>query len=578
MMQTNLLQWCVTVALLLGCAATSQALQPPTAEQVEQYKKDGTWEERRQAALAIGNHKMAPGLAAKTKYKLSRLAYEAAGKTAQEIEQILPAPPPAWRNMPTTGNVKMFVLLIEFNDYLHISTDTQAVVDSRIFGAEDTGSTLYPYESLSAYYNRSSYGLLNLQGATLGWYKAGNRSSVAQTYVGREALIKSAINYFEGLGHDFSQYDNNGDGVIDYFAVIWTGPHGAWASFWWGYQTEFSDSSYTVDGKKLGGYSWQWEADYYPNGSFEPLTLIHETGHGLGLPDYYDYDDSVGPKGGVGGLDMMDATWGDHNAFSKFVLDWLTPTVIKAGAYPGQVLAPSSDATAPQTLLVMPNAASTPFQEFFMVQHRKPERNDVQIPTDGLLIWHVDARLDGGGNDYLYDNSYTAHKLLRLMEADGLEEIEQNKEADAGDFYVPGSTFTDATSPNSKAYNSLATGIEVTNIAAAGNDITCDVALPLPLLQVFKGGTGSGTVTSSPAGIDCGGTCSASFDSGASVTLTAAADSGSLFTGWSGACSGASDTCVVTMDAVKKSAQANFWLENTPPVPWLPAVKMLLKK
>src|SRR5207244_6665487 len=62
-------------------------------------------------------------------------------------------------------------------------------------------------------------------------------------------------------------------------------------------------------------------------------------------------------------------------------------------------------------------------------------------------------------------------------------------------------------------------------------------------------GTGSGTVTSSPAGLDCGATCAASFTSGTTVTLTAAPAAGSTFGGWSGAgCSGAG-TCTVTISA-----------------------------
>jgi hypothetical protein len=54
-----------------------------------------------------------------------------------------------------------------------------------------------------------------------------------------------------------------------------------------------------------------------------------------------------------------------------------------------------------------------------------------------------------------------------------------------------------------------------------------------------------GSVTSTPAGINCGLLCvtaSASFPTGTVVTLTATADTGSTFTGWSGACSGSS-TC-----------------------------------
>jgi hypothetical protein len=66
-------------------------------------------------------------------------------------------------------------------------------------------------------------------------------------------------------------------------------------------------------------------------------------------------------------------------------------------------------------------------------------------------------------------------------------------------------------------------------------------------LTVTKAGSGSGTVTSSPAGIDCGATCSASFLSGAAVTLTATPDAGATFTGWGGDCTG-TGPCVVTMD------------------------------
>ena len=73
----------------------------------------------------------------------------------------------------------------------------------------------------------------------------------------------------------------------------------------------------------------------------------------------------------------------------------------------------------------------------------------------------------------------------------------------------------------------------------AGAQCHGDVYLQPFTLTVVKAGTGSGTVTSSPAGITCGSTCSALFASGTSVTLTATADSGSTFAGWSGeGCSG----------------------------------------
>ena len=68
------------------------------------------------------------------------------------------------------------------------------------------------------------------------------------------------------------------------------------------------------------------------------------------------------------------------------------------------------------------------------------------------------------------------------------------------------------------------------------------------LLTVTKGGTGTGSVTSNPSGINCGSVCGASFASGTVVTLTATPDPGSTFTGWRGACSG-KGSCTVTMNA-----------------------------
>ncbi len=70
-------------------------------------------------------------------------------------------------------------------------------------------------------------------------------------------------------------------------------------------------------------------------------------------------------------------------------------------------------------------------------------------------------------------------------------------------------------------------------------------------LTVNKNGSGSGTVTSNPAGIECGTTCSKDFLSGLDVLLSATASPGSEFTGWSGDCSGIASQTTVKMDADK---------------------------
>ena len=79
-------------------------------------------------------------------------------------------------------------------------------------------------------------------------------------------------------------------------------------------------------------------------------------------------------------------------------------------------------------------------------------------------------------------------------------------------------------------------------------------------LVVAPGGSGAGGVTSSPPGINCGSSCSAAFQAGTSVTLTASPASGSTFLGWSGACSGTGN-CNVTMNA-SESVTATFGAQD----------------
>ena len=85
----------------------------------------------------------------------------------------------------------------------------------------------------------------------------------------------------------------------------------------------------------------------------------------------------------------------------------------------------------------------------------------------------------------------------------------------------------------------------------SGNSATTSINLTVGngsqfALTVTEAGTGTGMVSSSPAGINCPSTCSANYTSATMVTLTAAAGTNSTFAGWSGACSG-TGSCTVTM-------------------------------
>jgi hypothetical protein len=105
-------------------------------------------------------------------------------------------------------------------------------------------------------------------------------------------------------------------------------------------------------------------------------------------------------------------------------------------------------------------------------------------------------------------------------------------------------------------------------IPDAGTDGRTDATPPNWTLNVMVGGSGTGSVTSSPAGINCGTACTMSYVDGALVELTATAGGGgSSFLGWSGACAGTA-TCKVTMTSNKEVGALfgvpgeNLWLKQ----------------
>jgi Ca2+-binding RTX toxin-like protein len=96
-----------------------------------------------------------------------------------------------------------------------------------------------------------------------------------------------------------------------------------------------------------------------------------------------------------------------------------------------------------------------------------------------------------------------------------------------------------------------------------GGTATASVSVDVATFTLDVTKTGNGSVTSSPAGIDCGSKCSADFTTGSTVTLVAHPDPGWTLGGWSGACTG-TGACTVTMDAAK-SVRADFL--PPPPTP-----------
>ncbi len=98
----------------------------------------------------------------------------------------------------------------------------------------------------------------------------------------------------------------------------------------------------------------------------------------------------------------------------------------------------------------------------------------------------------------------------------------------------------------------------------AATTVTAVFTLQQFTISVIKSGAGAGTVTSSPGTISCGATCSAAFDFGTSVTLTAAAGLNSVFAGWSGGGCAGTAPCTFPVSAAA-TVTAVFSVAANPP-------------
>ncbi len=349
--------------------------------------------------------------------------------------------------LPEQGSVRALVIPVQFEGDTVTSTQLANLNAAFNGNSGETG-----WESVKSYYYKASYGKLELSFDIQPLYKAQNsaayyenyskRTSAGEVY-GDEALLLEALSYYEKT-LDLSVYDTDGDTFIDAVYLIYSAPvdYDA-ADFYWAYTTWYlGDNAY--DGTTpyyylFAGFDFMDEGtprDTATGTSIAGLsvnasTYIHETGHLLGLDDYYDYDTERGSGDGLGGADMMDATVGDQNVYSKTMLGWLEPTVVNQTE---TVTIKSSQAEA-SALLIPLDFNNSYFCEYLMIDLYSAEGvNALHAGAAdsilyggaayGVRIYHVCGYAKNPfDNDYgsLTDNnnSDTADALIRLVEADG---------------------------------------------------------------------------------------------------------------------------------------------------------------
>jgi len=382
--------------------------------------------------------------------------------------------------MPSVGVAKPLVVLVDFPDYPRPRFVTAQGVRDGLFNIANPSS-------LSAFYYKSSYGQLRIEGAVLDWYRATGRRS---EYTNDKTVMQEVLNYHIANGLDLGDYDADGDGSVDSLFVIWAGAPasspwtGAYRSTWSGSPAAWS--------KRITGYifvpgSTVWTA--VPPLRCNTVSLTHETGHLLGLNDYYSYDNADNimstngnaysggaAEGGLGTMDMMDSNLGDHNAFSKWLLGWIEPKVVEfenlsSLDYAADIFNLRPITEAPDALFIKLKSAGDLYTEMFVIEVISRKNNGAalgRLSGTVVRILHVEATLapsgargNWRGYGFKHDNSYTNIKFISVMEADGLDRILNFHSAYNNDkpnyetqnYFLAGREITPDTYPNTNAYD-----------------------------------------------------------------------------------------------------------------------------
>jgi len=395
------------------------------------------------------------------------------------------------KTVPSTGVIRVPVILINFSD----TAPTYTIYDfyDLLFAYQPSIAT--GPGSMADYYSEVSYGNLTLTGNVVGWVTADyGHDYYGEDIEGDDAhpaeLVREAVEKADPY-FDFSSYDNNGDGYVDCVIIIHqgTGQEASDNSYdIWSHRWSLSSSgvgSYTTDdGVIVNDYAIQPEI--YA-GDYQITTIgvfCHEFGHLLGLPDLYDTDKSsygIGNWGIMGGgnwnyTSRLGDTPAHFMAWCKWFLGWVNPTKV-TGTMNDEIIKYVEGYNDVYQLLDNPggpqdwSSSGSGVGEYFLVENRQKVGFDAGLPSDGLLIWHIDESIPNNRNEY--------HKLVDLEEADGWNDLDLlvNK-GDAGDPF-PGSynnrIFNDNSNPNSKLYDGSNSNAGVTDISNSGLTMTADL-------------------------------------------------------------------------------------------------------
>lgn len=290
----------------------------------------------------------------------------------------------------------------------------------------------------------------------------------------------------DSLGADFSQYDFNNDGKVDWVVILYAGKgeaDGGTSTTIWPHQYDLSytNMQFKLDGKTIDHYCCLNEIDGQTGKRTGIATFCHEFSHVMGLPDFYETNDEYSWKGlhTLCEWDVMDYgpynnngnTPPNYSAYERWFMGWITPTLISDAA--SVVLPDLSDSKAAVLLTAngtnVSNVLNPTPKTFYLLENRQKTGWDKYLPGEGLLI----TKISYNRTNWMYNqvNNSASAMGVDLMEA----KTNTSNRGKITDAYPDGATsFTKIT--NYQVTNiDLKDGIITFDVNGGGEEILLDV-------------------------------------------------------------------------------------------------------
>jgi len=380
---------------------------------------------------------------------------------------------------PTTGNMRGIVILVNYADCKMQDEYTTEIFTRKMneegwsmygatgsvrdyFIAQSSGvftPTFDVYGPVELEHNYSFYGQNDGNGQDRG---GGNMV--------REACEKADKDF----DVDFTKYDYDKDGVVDFVYVIYAGyaeSYGASTNTIWPHASTLTDQyiNLSLDGLKIDRYACSSELKYTTGTTLEGIgTICHEFGHVIGLPDLYNTRFSGSYQ--LGSWDVMDMgsynndshTPPSYSAFERYSLGWLELTELDTPAY-GVELPELTGSNKAYRI------STSNENEYFTLENRQQAGWDAHLPGHGMIVEHIDY--DQSAWEYNVVNAGTFSRV-DLVEADNTAGSGKPSDPFPGTNNV--TLLADYTKPSTMMHDGTPVGKGISNIREENGLITFD--------------------------------------------------------------------------------------------------------